>query len=314
MRVMIADQDASSRQHLMQRLEQWGHTVQEALTGREVIDQCRKKCPDLVFIDAQLADFSAINVVQQVRQTGGHALWVPMVLMGSAWTPEAIQQALDVGVDDLLEKPFIESKIQFRLHAAERLFDLKQEVFKVAHELVVENRSLQNTMTKDLLTGLNNSNHFEHTLEEAWNTSKRAQTPLSLLLLNVDFFQAYNQTYGAPSGDAALKKIAEALKQYTPAHGFLARTTGETFAVILPNTDKDQAFLVGEDLRLGVHALQIPHARSGCDQSLTMSFGVATLNRDQYYASAADLKDAADFGLYQAKHHGRNRGYAAVAI
>ncbi|MBP6104145.1 MAG: diguanylate cyclase [Gammaproteobacteria bacterium] len=314
MRVMIADQDAAYRHILVQQLQKEGHTVQEALMGREVVEQCRKKCPDLIFMDAQLSDLSAIDSVQQVRQTGGHALWVPIVLMGRAWTAEAMQKGIEAGADDILEKPLTGSQLQLRINAAARLFDLKQEVFKVAHELVVENRSLQNVMTKDLLTGLNNSNHFEHTLVEAWSAAKQAKKPLSLILLNVDFFQSYNQAYGAPVGDEALKKVAEALKQQLPPYGFLARTTGDTFAVILSNTDKDQAFVVGQALRTRVGALTIPHARSGCDQYLSMSFGVATVNHDQQYASAADLKDAADFGLYQAKHHGRNRGYAAVAI
>ncbi len=314
MRVMIADQDASHRQLLLQRLQKGGHTVQEVLTGREVVDQCRKKCPDLIFMDAQLSDLSAIDSVQQVRQTGGHALWVPIVLMGRSWTPEAIQKGIDVGVDDILEKPLTETQIQLRLNTALRLFDLKQEVFKVAHELVVENRSLQNVMIKDLLTGLNNSHHFEHELQEAWSVAKKGQKALSLILLNVDFFQAYNQAYGALAGDEALKKIAGSFKHHVPEGAFVARTTGDTFAVILQNADKDKAFAIGDALRKGVAALAIPHIRSGCGQYLSISFGVATLSHEQPYAEVSDLKDAADFGLYQAKHHGRSRGYAAVAI
>ncbi len=314
MRVMIADQDAGYRQTLVQRMQSWGHTVQEALTGREVVEQCRKKCPDLIVMDALLSGLSAVEIVEQVRQTGGHALWVPIVLMGAAWSAKDTAKAIEVGVDDLLLKPVADDKLELRMNAAQRFFDLKQEVFKVAHELVVENRSLQNVMVKDLLTGLNNSNHFENSLEEAWNTAKRDQKPLSLLFLNVDFFQPYNQAYSAPAADEILKKIAEVFKKNLPQNGFLARTIGDTFAVLLPNTDKDDAFKVGEILRTNVYALHIPHARSGCDQYLSISFGVATVNYDQPYATTSDFKDAADFGLYQAKHHGRNRGHAAVAI
>ncbi len=314
MRVMIADQDAGYRQTLVQRMQSKGHSVQEALTGREVVEQCRKKCPDLIVMDALLSGLSAVEIVQQVRQTGGHALWVPIVLMGAEWSAKDTSKAIEAGVDDLLLKPVADDKLELRMNAAQRFFDLKQEVFKVAHELVVENRSLQNVIVKDLLTGLNNSNHFEHTLEEAWNTAKSDQKPLSLLFLNVDFFQPYNQAYGAPLADEMLKKMAEIFKKEVPQYGFLARTIGDTFAVLLPNTDKDDAFKIGETLRKRVYDLKIPHARSGCDQYLSISFGAATVNHDQHYATTADFKDAADFGLYQAKHHGRNRGYAAVAI
>jgi diguanylate cyclase (GGDEF)-like protein len=306
-RVMIADQDPAHRRFLADRLQQLGHSTEEASTPREVVEQCRKKCPDLIFIDAILSGMVGVEIVNQVRQTGGHALWVPIVLMGSAWSPEDMNKGIEVGVDDILPKPLSDEKLRLRVKSAERLLSLKEEVFKVAHDLVLENRSLQNVITRDPLTGLNNSNSFDKALETAWKTAQNDRKPLSLIFLNLDFFQAYNQTYGAAFGDEAMKKVADTFKALVPAHGFLARAIGETFTVLLA-CDQAEAFAFAEQLRAAVEALKIPHQQSGCADHLTLSFGVATLSEKHAYTTPSDLKDAADFALYQAKHQGRNRG------
>jgi diguanylate cyclase (GGDEF)-like protein len=252
-----------------------------------------------------------VEIVNQIRQTGGHALWVPIVLMGSAWSDEDINKAIEVGVDDVLPKPLPDEKLRLRLKSAERLLSLKEEVFKVAHDLVLENRSLQNVITRDPLTGLNNSNNFEKSLETAWKNAQKNRTPLSLIFLNLDFFQSYNQMYGAAMGDQALKKVADAFKHQIPPHGVLARTIGDTFAVVLAVNQED-ALKMGEQFRLAVDKLNIAHKQSGCADHLTLSFGSATLSEKQAYTTINDLKDAADFALYQAKHQGRNRGVAAA--
>lgn len=307
MRVMIADQDPVHRRSLAEHVQQLGHTTIDAATPREVVEQCRKKCPDLIFIDAILSGVIGVEIVNQIRQTGGHALWVPIVLMGSAWSADDVTKGIEVGVDDILPKPLSDEKLRLRLKSAERLLSLKEEVFKVAHDLVLENRSLQNVITRDPLTGLNNSNSFDKALETAWKTAQKDRTPLSLIFLNLDFFQAYNQIYGAVMGDEAMKKVADIFKQQVSKEEFLARTIGDTFAIVLP-VDQEEAFKNAEQLRLAVEALKILHKQSGCADHLSISFGVATLNSKQAYTAINDFKDAADFALYQAKHQGRNRG------
>lgn len=312
MRIMVADQDGEHRQQIVARLQKWGHTVQESLTAREVVEQCRKKCPDLVLIDFNLAGESAVETVRQIRQTGGHALWVPLVVMGKQISdPEKIQ-CVEAGADDVILKPITEIQLMTKAYSAARQVNLKEEVFKVAHELVVVNRALQNVVTQDVLTGIANSNSFEETLEREWMSAKKRSAPLSLILLNVDFFQAYNQAYGAELGDQALKKTADALKATLAGEGFLARMVGDTFGIILPNTTREDAFKIGEKCHQAVDVLQIPHRSSGCGDHLTLSFGVATVEAN-HFTKAWDLKDAADFGLYQAKHYGRNRGFLVPA-
>lgn len=313
MRVMIADQDSGHRHRIVMAMQKWGHTVEEALTGREIIEHCRKKCPDLIFVDFLLAGDTGIEITRQIRQTGGHAVWVPIILMGKSASDQEIVQSVEAGADDILLKPISDARIMIKVNSAQRHLNLKEEVFKVAHELVVVNRALQNVITQDVLTGIGNSNSFEEALEQEWFTAKKLNIPLSLILFNLDFFQAYNQKYGAEAGDETIKKVAKALKMALPSHdGILARTTGETFAVLLPNFDREQAFEAGEKMHKVIDALNVPHQSSGCSDHITASFGVATVEPD-YFTKPWDLKDAADFALYQAKHHGRNRGFLVPA-
>ncbi len=313
MRILIADQDTEHRQKLVTLIQKWGHTVQEALTGREVVELCRKKCPDLMFVDFTLSGQSGNEIVRQIRQTGGHAVWAPIVLMGKTGSETELVQSVEAGADDFLVKPISDGRLMLKVYSAERHLNLKEEVFKVAHELVVVNRALQNVITQDVLTGISNSNSFEEALEQEWFTAKRLNIPLSLILLNLDSFQAYNQAYGASAGDEVIKKVAETLKLSLPSgDAFLARTTGETFAVLLPKVPREEALKIGETLRKAIDDLKIPHKGSVCSDHITASFGAATVDAD-HFTKPWDLKDAADFGLYQAKHQGRNRGILVPA-
>jgi diguanylate cyclase (GGDEF)-like protein len=313
MRIMVADQDSEHRRQIIEWMQKWGHVVQEALSAREVVEQCRKKCPDLVLIDFLLSGQSGVETVRQIRQTGGHAVWVPIVVMAKEFSNQALMQVVDAGADDILSKPLDEIRLMIKVQSAARQVNLKEEVFKVAHELVVVNRALQNVVTLDVLTGISNSHSFEEALERECSIAQKNHTPVSLILLNIDFFQAYNQVYGAELGDQAIKKIADALKKtLSDTNAFLARAIGDTFAILLPNTGRDEAYKIGGLLHQAVEGLNILHRSSGCGDHITASFGVATTKSDQVM-KAAELKDAADYGLYQAKHYGRNRGFLVPA-
>ena len=309
MRIMVADPDSEHRQKIIDGVQKWGHTVQEVLTAREMVENCRKKCPDLVLLEEALPDQSGVETIRQIRQTGGHALWVPIVMMSKTLSEEALLQSINAGVDDCLLEPVDEMHLMMKVQSAARQVNLKEEVFKVAHELVVVNRSLQQVVTVDVLTGVNNSQSFEEALAHECSLAKKNHVAVSLILINIDFFQTYNQAYGAELGDEAMKKVASCLKiSLLETNAFLARTIGDTFAVLLPHTTRNDAYKIGETLQKAIFNLNIPHQRSGCSDRLTISFGVATIDANQP-VNASDLKDAADYGLYQAKHYGRNRGF-----
>jgi diguanylate cyclase (GGDEF)-like protein len=166
--------------------------------------------------------------------------------------------------------------------------------------------ALESLASRDGLTGLANRRSFDAKLEEEATRASRDQRPLSLLMVDIDCFKAYNDTYGHQRGDDALKAVAQTLpRTLGRATDFAARYGGEEFAVILPNTPHPGALLIAEHLRRAVDMLNIVHSASIASDHVTLSVGGAAvtgrdLNTDRLLASA-------DAALYLAKRQGRNR-------
>lgn len=309
MHILVADGLVEHRRPLVAQIQELGHTVEEALGEREVLDICRRKCPDLLLIDWVLAGVPGVEIVQQIRQLGGTAVWVPIVLMGNRLSEEEILQSVDAGVDDFLSKPVSASLLKARIRSAERHQNLKEEVFSVAHNLVVANRALENVVSRDALTGIGNLSGFESALEQEWTRAEGYQTSLALMMLNLDYFKLYNETYGVEKGDEAIKQVAKALNDQLLSLGrnfFFARVTGATFALLIPGISQDQAIGIAAQCTKAVEALNIPHAKSGCSNHVTISVGLV-LYHNKNFKQPWDFKEEADYALFQAKHHGRNR-------
>lgn len=140
-----------------------------------------------------------------------------------------------------------------------------------------------------------------------WNRGRRYSRPLSLILADIDFFKAYNDTYGHQAGDECLKTVASAIQSALKrSEDLLCRYGGEEFAVILPETHKGGAVHLAEGIRAAVENMKIAHEGSKISGYVTVSLGVATVlpARD---LSPKDLVAAADAALYNAKCEGRNR-------
>jgi diguanylate cyclase (GGDEF)-like protein len=169
------------------------------------------------------------------------------------------------------------------------------------------NQELQRLMLLDGLTGIANRRHFDHYLAKEWQRSRRAQLPLALILIDIDYFKAYNDHYGHQRGDDCLRQVAQAIygNLRRPAD-LAARYGGEEFVVVLPHTSLQGATHVAELLRQAVLQLALDHAASPVSPYVTISLGVAALvpYQDQRYT---DLVAMADARLYQAKAQGRDR-------
>ncbi|MBI3149336.1 MAG: diguanylate cyclase [Betaproteobacteria bacterium] len=172
---------------------------------------------------------------------------------------------------------------------------------------------LQRLATRDGLTGVANRRSFDTALNTECRRVSREARALSLLMIDVDFFKRYNDTYGHLAGDECLRQVAEAMAQVTQrASDTLARYGGEEFAILLPATEPAGAVIVAERIRAAVEGLALPHARSDVGPHVTVSIGVASIDP----ASAApptELIGAADAALYAAKMQGRNRVVQAGA-
>jgi len=183
----------------------------------------------------------------------------------------------------------------------ERLVAEKTEALRLANE------HLSRLSFADSLTGLANRRRLDETLETEWRRASRLQTPLAVVIADIDAFKAYNDTLGHPEGDKCLVAVAEVFRQAASRAGdFAARYGGEEFIVLIPGLDRDAAMAYAEMLRQSCEAQAIPHPASPVGPVVTISLGVAAcVPSDQ--ASVAALVAEADAALYRAKKEGRNR-------
>lgn len=185
------------------------------------------------------------------------------------------------------------------------LIGLLQQIALLYQNLTVANRALVKTATSDGLTGIANRRLFDLTAAQEWLRAVRNAEPLSVLLIDIDQFKAYNDYFGHQQGDECLIRVATCLANSTKRPSDLAaRYGGEEFAFILPNTTREGAWHIAEQVRLAVMALALPTPQSGA--VVTISVGYATWLAQSDIASFADLLKIADEGLYRAKARGRN--------
>ncbi|WP_438446452.1 PAS domain S-box protein [Gorillibacterium sp. sgz5001074] len=168
------------------------------------------------------------------------------------------------------------------------------------------NEELRRLSSLDGVTGIPNRRHLDEVLEREWTLAVQGNKPLSLVMLDIDYFKPYNDTYGHLGGDLCLKGVAGALQSAMRSRDFAARYGGEEFVALLPDTGEKTALTIGERIRASAEGLRIPHAGSEIHPFMTVSVGVATV----YPApggSPEELVDLTDKALYQAKLEGRNR-------
>src|SRR5580698_5438111 len=172
-------------------------------------------------------------------------------------------------------------------------------------ELVATNDRLTVIASIDMLSGLANRRGFQSRLDFEWMKAQQYDSELSLMMIDVDHFKLFNDTYGHPEGDACLSRIGETLAGLAAAtSGFAARYGGEEFCLLLPDTDTSRALEIGEMVRAAVQNLAIPHATSS-HLAVTVSVGVAGVKPSEA-VNPGDLLEAADASLYVAKRNGRN--------
>jgi diguanylate cyclase (GGDEF)-like protein len=172
-------------------------------------------------------------------------------------------------------------------------------------ELVATNDRLTVMASIDMLSGLANRRGFQSRLDFEWLKAQQCGADLSLMMIDVDHFKLFNDTYGHPEGDVCLSRLGETLSGIAAdTMGFAGRYGGEEFCLLLPNTDAARALEIGERVRVAVQNLAMPHCTSN-HGTVTVSVGVAS-TRPNDAERPGDLIEAADAALYAAKHRGRN--------
>jgi diguanylate cyclase (GGDEF)-like protein len=219
-------------------------------------------------------------------------------------------RAYGLGVDDVLPKPVSPRLLLARLEAGKRVTTMhseierdREEIRHFAAELAVSNRRLQEVAMMDPLTGFPNRRFFVDRLLQEWAASTRHKRPLSCVMVDVDNFRVINDTYGHEVGDSVLRQVSAAMRQVLRTHDVVARTGGDEFLVMCPDTALEAAQACAERMRQAVEGAQIVSGM--LNLKLTVSVGLAS--RDSSIGDTEMLVRRAEQGLHIAKQAGRNR-------
>jgi diguanylate cyclase (GGDEF)-like protein len=239
-------------------------------------------------------------------EIAGEATAVDRDVLASLEAPliHLLRNAVDHGLDP----PEVRRAYHSRSHTNLRQRDAAYRALRESQQRLVElNLELQRLSRVDGLTGLNNRRYLDEFLQAEWRRATRERTPLAVLMMDIDDFKRYNDTYGHVAGDEALKTVGESLRNLLkrPAD-MAARYGGEEFTAVLPATSPAGAEQLAEQLRALIESRDIEHRGSSIGSRLTVSIGGAALVPERT-ESIATLLEAADRALYQAKRAGKNR-------
>ncbi len=305
-KVLVVDSSSTNRQLIGDCLKQLPDVnILLATDGAQALAQISDDKPNLILVDLHLRDMDGIQLAKKIRTRellcaeDELAIWTPIIFLSSIADDEIAARGIIAGGDDFLYKPVSEILLLAKVRAMLRIVGMQRNIFS-AHQ------KLKRISTLDGLTCIPNRRYFDDTLAIEWKRCQRSQTPLSITLIDVDFFKQFNDIYGHQAGDHCLKAVANALSEALfRVEDCVARYGGEEFVAILPGTDSQGAFAVAERMLLSTRELSIPHEK-GVGSLVSCSAGVAsTLPCNEQ--TPQQLLQAADRSLYEAKRAGRNK-------
>jgi two-component system chemotaxis family response regulator WspR len=269
--------------------------------------------PTVILQDLVMPGVDGLTLVRRYRENAAtHS--IPIVVLSTKEEPTVKSEAFALGASDYLIKlpDAIELVARVRHHSKAYIHQVQRdEAYRALHEsqrkLLEINHELQRLTNVDGLTGLSNRRYFTDYSGPQWKLAIRDQAPIAILMVDVDNFKKYNDTYGHLAGDEVLKAVGAAMqKSFVRPTDLPARFGGEEFVVLLPATPLEALATLAERLRANVEALNIAHSASAVCDHVTISVGGATTvpQRDDVLEA---LMETADQALYEAKDGGKNR-------
>ena len=268
-----------------------------ASNGRDGIMVACTENPDLILLDVRMPDMDGYEACRQLKAMA-ETTDIPIIFLTARVETEDEFKGLELGAIDYIAKPIVPQIVRARI---QNHLMLKRQRDQLANMSMI-----------DGLTGIANRRRFDDHIEQELRRASRNKAPLALLLLDIDDFKAYNDTYGHARGDDCLRNVAQEIKNFLRRPSDLvARYGGEEFAVVLPDTPPEAADMLAEKIRAGIEALNIPHKAARAADHVTVSIGAAICPPDALLTKS-QLIEAADAQLYTSKRAGRNRASRAA--
>lgn len=315
--ILIVDDRPENLMVLESILENPEYNIVKANSGNEALGLMLEYDFALVLLDVQMPEMDGFETAELMRGSE-KTKHIPIIFVTAiSKEQKCIFKGYEVGAVDYLFKPIepiiLKSKVNvfIDLYCQKRMLEKQARLLELSLkellELKEENGKLESLSTLDGLTGIANRRSFDNHIQINWKSCVREALPLSIIMIDIDYFKAYNDNYGHLKGDDCLievaKTIAHCIKRPTD---FVARYGGEEFVMVLPGTDKKGALEVAERVRRNVEAHAITHEYSKIMPCVTISLGVATIT-PHFCDSMEEFINRADKALYQAKLGGRNR-------
>ena len=260
-------------------------------SGARALDLAREHKPDLILLDVLMPEMTGFDVIAKLKETK-ETENIFVIFITGLTSIEDEEKGFFLGAVDYITKPFNKAIVKARVNNHIKIVD--------------QMRTIERYGMIDPLTKISNRRGFENRLNAEWSKAFQEKTSISILVMDVDKFKNYNDTFGHQQGDAALKGFAEiASKTLKRTSDFAARWGGEEFVILLPGTDMEGAVGVAERVRENVEA-EVILTEEGQETRITVSIGVNSVI-PAVDAPTADFISKADQALYKAKESGRNR-------
>lgn len=288
--LLVDDQPMNIR--VLHQLFRYECDVHMATGGEQAIEVCKALLPDLILLDVVMEGMDGHEVCRRLK-ADPLTQDIPIIFLSANGEEDDEAIGLELGAVDYIGKPFNPMIVRARV--------------KTHLTLKRQGDYLRSMAMLDGLTGVANRRKLEARLEAAWSQACRDNGPLSLIMIDVDYFKKYNDHYGHQSGDQCLRRLAMALAAtLNRPYDLLARYGGEEFACLLPDTDLAGAERVAQKMLAAVAELRIEHLASDVGPQVSLSLGVATV-RASARLTPQELLRCADEQLYLAKAGGRAR-------
>lgn len=329
-KILLVDDNEDMLETLKHLFTLYEFEVLLAKNGKEAVDIAKQESPSLIVLDALMPVMNGFEACKQLK-AGQKTKDIPVIFLSANYTEDSHRVlGLELGADDYILKPFnakeLVTKVKSILNRREFIKKLREEnkhllkqqnVYdKELEELKKQTQELQREVITDSLTGVYNDNYFLQRLNEEFFRSKRYKDDLSIVLIDIDYFQKINNEYGEQAGEYIMMKVANVILNNTRNADIVFRIDENRFGVILPNTDENGALHEAERIRKAIDSTDIineeffdlsiaVHKRKHGIKNVTVSIGITSLSGS--IEAPQDLIKDAEEALKKAKAEGKNK-------